>query len=83
MAGYFAKNEQVALTIVPLEESEQDKLPFAFSISLAVRKSDELLRQRLNAALVRKRDTIRILLDEYQVPLTDSLQKSLPFTVEN
>jgi len=76
MAGYFAKQEPVALTIAPLANSAQDELPFAFSISLAVRKGDEAMKTRLNAALARQRDAIHALLDAYHVPQAEGPQKT-------
>ena len=76
MAGYFAKDEPVPLTIVPLTYSQQDRLPLAFSISLAVRKGDEILKAQLNDALSRNRDAIRTLLDGYHVPQVDNLHKT-------
>jgi mxaJ protein len=76
MAGYFAKQEPVALTLAPLANSAQDELPFAFSISLAVRKGDEAMKTRLNAALARQRDAIHALLDAYHVPQAEGPKKT-------
>lgn len=78
MAGYFAKHEPVALTIAPLVNLTQDGLPFAFSIGLGVRKGDEVMKARLNAALARKHDAIRALLDTYNVPQVDVIQQPAP-----
>ncbi|OIQ70933.1 bacterial extracellular solute-binding protein, family 3 [mine drainage metagenome] len=78
MAGYFAKHEPVSLTIVPLVNSAQDGLPFAFSIALGVRKGDEVMKARLDAALARKHDAIRTLLDVYNVPQVDAVQQPAP-----
>jgi hypothetical protein len=51
-------------------------LPFAFSISLAVRKGDEAMKTRLNAALARQRDAIHALLDAYHVPQAEGPKKT-------
>ncbi|MGZ5006711.1 MAG: substrate-binding domain-containing protein [Methylobacter sp.] len=79
MAGYFAKDGPVPLTIVPLAGNKQDKLPFDFSVSLAVRKGDEELKTRLNAALDSNRDAIRLLLDDYHVPRMDKIHATASF----
>ena len=83
MAGYFAKHEPVSLTIVPLVNSAQDGLPFAFSIALGVRKGDEVMKAQLDAALARKHDAIHTLLDEYNVPQVDAVQQPAPLTLRD
>ena len=41
-----------------------------------VRKGDEAMKTRLNAALARQRDAIHALLDAYHVPQAEGLQKT-------
>ncbi|WP_336885064.1 substrate-binding domain-containing protein [Candidatus Methylomicrobium oryzae] len=78
-AGYFAGKTPAGLTLVPLADDRRNKLPFVFSISLGVRKSDKLLKSRLDAALDRNRDAIAALLDGYHVPRTDPRHKPASF----
>ena len=68
MAGYFAKHEPIDLTVVPLKSTSNVQLPFEFSISVGVRKGDEVLKKQVEAALLQKHDAIHMLLDEFKVP---------------
>ena len=77
LAGYFAKQQAVALEIVPVTpQIDVPFLPFVFDISMAVRRGDDSLRALLDAALIRRKAEIRRLLDSYGVPL-------LPLRTEN
>jgi mxaJ protein len=44
-------------------------MPFVYDISIGVRRGDEALKEELDAILVRRRDEIRGILEEYGVPL--------------
>ena len=67
IAGYFQKKKGASsLAIVPLDEPNQ---PFAFDISMGVRKKDTELQARLEQALDNKRDEIRAILEGFGVPL--------------
>ena len=68
-AGYFA-SKHPQLEVVPIPSGKTD-LPFAFDISLGVRKGDDALRAQLEQALVRKQIEIRKILNDYGVPLVD------------
>ncbi len=78
MAGYFAKHEAIALSIFPLINTAQDGLPFTFSIGLGVRKGDEGMKDKLNAALALKHDSIQRLLDDYNVPQVNTVKQPAP-----
>jgi mxaJ protein len=68
-AGYFAKQQKVALQVTPVPaQFDSPVLPFAFDISLGVRKRDQELCRELNAVLVRRRAQIEKILDDYGVP---------------
>lgn len=67
-AGYFAKQQKVALTIAPLPP-DIPELPFDYSVAMGVRNGDEALRQRLDAILDKRGDEIRQILTSYGVPL--------------
>src|SRR5215475_4691934 len=69
-AGYFAARERVPLEVVPVPSGKTD-LPFAFDMSLGVRKGDEALKAQLEQVLDRKQAEIRKILTDYGVPLID------------
>src|SRR5215831_3288808 len=69
-AGYFAARQHVPLEMVPIPSAKTD-LPFAFDMSLGVRKGDEALKAQLEHVLDRKQAEIRKILIDYGVPLID------------
>jgi mxaJ protein len=70
LAGYFAPRENVPLTLAPITDTAEYKpLLFQYDIAVAVRKGDEALQTRINAALDRHRPEITRLLQSYGVPL--------------
>ena len=72
LAGYFASRESVPLTVVPVSpQMDSPALPFAFDISMGVRRADKTLRDTLNAILTRRRASIDSLLASYGVPLLE------------
>lgn len=69
LAGYFAKAARAPLTLTPLPaKDELSDLPFAFDISLGVRRTKKELRDELNAILARKKPEIDAILADYGVP---------------
>ncbi|MEY4545839.1 MAG: Periplasmic binding protein involved in methanol oxidation, partial [Pseudomonadota bacterium] len=67
IAGYFQKKKGLSsLALVPIDEPSQ---PFAFDMSMGVRKADAELQGRLEQALDRKRGEIRAILEDFGVPL--------------
>jgi len=64
-AGYFADGLQLAAAQAPAELAS---LPFAFSISVGVRRGHRALRDEIDAALERRRRDIDAVLGEYRVP---------------
>jgi mxaJ protein len=69
-AGYFAKRQTVPMAIVPIPSGPGD-LPFAFDISMGVKKGNEALRGRLQQALDRRQADITKVLQQYGVPLLE------------
>jgi len=69
-AGYFVAHQHIPLEVVPVPSGKTD-LPFAFDISLGVRKGDETLRAQLEQILEKKQVEIRKILIDYGVPLLD------------
>jgi quinoprotein dehydrogenase-associated probable ABC transporter substrate-binding protein len=73
LAGYFAKQSPVPLTVVPIADTESfAPLQFAYDIGMGVRKGDHALRDQLNEIIARKRPQITALLQSYGVPLVDA-----------
>lgn len=70
IAGYFAKQQTVPLTLVPVPaDAGSPTLPFTYSIALGVRRKDDTLKTKLDEELKRKAPEIRKILEEYGVPL--------------
>jgi quinoprotein dehydrogenase-associated probable ABC transporter substrate-binding protein len=72
LAGYFAKREPVPLTLVALPDSDaKSGMPFAFDITMAVRRSDKAFGAQIDSLLERRRGDIRGILAAFDVPTTD------------
>jgi len=69
-AGYFAAREPIPLEVVPVP-SGTTELPFAFDMSLGVRKTDEAFASQLEKVLETKHTEIDKILKDYGVPLLD------------
>jgi len=70
IAGYFAQKQDTPLELVPVPPStDLPFLPFAYDISMGVRRGDKDLRAKLDEVLKRKAPEIRKILEEYGVPL--------------
>ena len=69
-AGYFVKNQNIPLEIVPIPSGKSD-LPFAFDISMGVRPGDSALRGQLENVIDRRKMEIQKILKDYGVPLLD------------
>jgi mxaJ protein len=66
-AGYFARRGG-GLTVTPVATAAEAGVPFAFDITLGVRRRDEDLRRRLDQALRAERRAIARILADYGVP---------------
>jgi mxaJ protein len=70
VAGYFAKESEVPLTLVPVTpQIEPPFLPMVFAISAAVRQGDEDFADLLDRALTIRWDDVQAVLEEYNVPV--------------
>jgi quinoprotein dehydrogenase-associated probable ABC transporter substrate-binding protein len=70
IAGYFAKEQEVPLTLVPVTpQIDPPFLPMVFAISIGLRRGDEDLRDLLHRAMARRWDEIQAVLEDYGVPL--------------
>jgi mxaJ protein len=72
-AGYFVRKSRVPLVARPVTpQIDVPFLPFVFDISMAVRRTDPALRDRLDAILERRRPEIDAILRQYGVPRLDT-----------
>jgi mxaJ protein len=79
LAGFFAARQNVPLDIALVEApTDASSLPIAFDISLAVRRGDTALLDRLEQVLDRRRDDIDAILAQYHVPRVDARSESGP-----
>jgi mxaJ protein len=67
-AGYFAKSSPTPLTVVPVSPPVYFGVPFTYSISMAVRKGDDQLKQQLDRILRSESASVQRILTEYGVP---------------
>lgn len=71
-AGYWVKQEPVALTMVALPDSDPvSGMPFAFSMAMGVRHRDKALKAQLDSVIDRRRGEIVGILQEYNVPMLE------------
>jgi mxaJ protein len=76
LAGYFAKHSTVPLDLTVLPDTDRATgFPFAYDLTLGVRRADRGLRDTLNSLIDRHRADIDAILRDYGVP-------SLPMTTE-
>ena len=69
LAGYFATRQRVPLDVRPVvADAEMPALPFAYDISMGVRRGEAALKRRLDEILARRRAAIDRLLADYHVP---------------
>ena len=70
LAGYFAKQSKVPLSVVPLAEKDSlSDAPFRFNIAMGVRRRDRALRDSLQKVLDRNGPEIQAILKQYNVPM--------------
>ena len=67
LAGYFSRRSD--LTLTPVAPASYLGVPFAYSISAAVREGDTTLRDSLNAVFRKECASVRSLLAEYAFPV--------------
>ena len=72
LAGYFAQRQPVPLELSPVTpQMDTPFRPFAFDISMAVRRGDSERRRLLDDFIVRRRAEIDRVLAQYRVPRAD------------
>ena len=72
LAGYFAGDELVLQNVTP--ELDPPYLPFVYDIAVGIRRGEEELRLKIDEILLRRRDDIEKILNEYRVPLVGAKQ---------
>ncbi|HEX3179637.1 MAG TPA: quinoprotein dehydrogenase-associated putative ABC transporter substrate-binding protein [Methylomirabilota bacterium] len=73
VAGYFADRLAAPLAWAAVAPAaEPPALRFTFAIAAGVRRSDAALRDRIQAALDRRADDVRAILDAYGVPRVEA-----------
>ncbi len=71
LAGYYAARQGVPLILSAVQPAvDPSGIPFSFAITIAVHSNDSALADALNAAIRRNQTRIRLILEEYHVPLT-------------
>jgi mxaJ protein len=68
LAGFFAARAREPLAIAHVSPQADAHLPFAFDISMAVRRHDAPLRRRLDAWIERRQPQIDAILSRFSVP---------------
>lgn len=67
-AGYYKTIKQAPITLQPVNLMD-DEIPLQYDMSLAVRRGDRGLRDKLDEIMRSEKDKIRKILDDYGVPL--------------
>jgi quinoprotein dehydrogenase-associated probable ABC transporter substrate-binding protein len=67
-AGYFVLHQKTPMAMVPIP-SGKSELPFAFDISMGVKRGDDALYDDVQKAMTRRTAEIAMILKEYGVPL--------------
>ena len=79
LAGYFAKQSAIPLEVVPVSpQSDSPAIRFSFAIAMAVRKSDQELKGKVDQVLAQRRGEIERILGEYGVPRVEPPAGSVP-----
>lgn len=69
LAGYFSRHSTVPLDLTPIpDDPANPTLPFAFNMSIGVRKGDDALKNRLESELERRKPEIQSVLRDYGIP---------------
>lgn len=69
-AGWMQKKKGAPITITPVNVMEPE-VPLEFSLSIGVRKADQILRYKIELALDERKDEIEAILRDFGVPLVE------------
>jgi mxaJ protein len=67
VAGYFVKQQRIPMEVIPVPSGKGD-LPFAFNISMGVKKGNDALKRQLEQIIEKRRPEITRILSDYGVP---------------
>lgn len=70
MAGWYKTIKKEPITIVPLNRLE-DKTPMEFPLAIGMRKNAKALKAQIESVMIKEKDKIRQIFDEYGVPLVE------------
>jgi quinoprotein dehydrogenase-associated probable ABC transporter substrate-binding protein len=77
LAGYFALHQRVPLDLVPVPSAKGD-LPFAFDISMGVKRGNDALFARLEGLIDRRQAELTQILKDYGVPIVERKASAKP-----
>lgn len=85
VAGFYASQSDVPMTVVPLNEIGTD---YIFSFGMGVRPQDKAWQALLNQILEKRKDDIAQIISEYNMPSLANVKvamkkKQAPYTIEN
>ncbi|MGQ0701181.1 MAG: quinoprotein dehydrogenase-associated putative ABC transporter substrate-binding protein [Panacagrimonas sp.] len=69
-AGYYKTQRKADIVLQPLNLMD-DRNPLEFDMGIAVRRGDKAYKARIEAVLLKEKDKIRKVLEDYGVPLVD------------
>ncbi|MDP3776107.1 quinoprotein dehydrogenase-associated putative ABC transporter substrate-binding protein [Methylotenera sp.] len=70
MAGWYRTIRKEPVTILPLNRLE-DKTPMEFPLAIGMRKNAKDLKAKIEAVMLKEKDKIKQIFDEYGVPLVE------------
>jgi mxaJ protein len=68
LAGWFARRSPVALELVPVAPAIDPPVSFVFDMAVGVKKGNDSLLHSIDAALLRRRNSIDAILTSFAVP---------------
>jgi quinoprotein dehydrogenase-associated probable ABC transporter substrate-binding protein len=79
VGGYFAAREAVDMEVAPVSPaSDGPALRFTFAIAMGVAKKNTALRDELNRVIDQRRDEIRRILDDFNIPQVAATSRPSP-----
>lgn len=78
MAGYFARRQEPALVVLPLEPCDCPRYPLTYAIAVGISRRSPELRAEVDAVLERRAGNIRKILEDYDVPYLEPATRPEP-----
>ncbi|MDD2832900.1 MAG: quinoprotein dehydrogenase-associated putative ABC transporter substrate-binding protein [Methylotenera sp.] len=70
MAGWYSTIKKEPITILPLNRLE-DRTPMEFPLAIGMRKNAQALKAQIEAVMLKEKDKIKQIFDDYGVPLVE------------